>query len=165
MSGGLLRSATLAAASALITAAGHVAGGGALPDLGLLVVLVPLLAGAFGSVAQRSRTLAGLVATLGAGQFVLHHLLVFLHAGHTGDGPMLGMHASATLVIAVMLRQADAAWAAIGAALARILPRRMAPLPAGRPLPPLVGAGSAVPARIARLLAVADARRGPPVGC
>lgn len=42
---GLLRGTVLAAMSTLLTSMGHVAGGGFLPDIAVLVVLLPLLAG------------------------------------------------------------------------------------------------------------------------
>ena len=48
-----LRGAALAVLSTLLTAVGHVAGGGTVPDLALLVVLFPLLGGVFISVAER----------------------------------------------------------------------------------------------------------------
>ena len=156
MSGGsagghrLLRSAALAVLSTLLTAVGHVAGGGTVPDLALLVVLFPLLAGAFVTVAEHCRGVVGMIATLGAGQLALHLLMVLLHPmDHLAEpvvspGPgMLGLHAAVTLVIAGVLRYADAAAA---------LPTRAVP-------------GPAVPARIARALAVTHVRRGPPVGC
>jgi hypothetical protein len=178
MSGGsagghrLLRSAALAMLSTLLTAVGHVAGGGTVPDLALLVVLFPLLAGAFVTVAEHCRGVVGMIATLGAGQLALHLLMVLLHPmDHLAEpvvspGPgMLGLHAAVTLVIAGVLRYADAAAAELGAALRRVVPRRLRPLPADRPLPTRAVPGPAVPARIARGLAVTHVRRGPPVGC
>ena len=147
MSGGsagghrLLRSAALAVLSTLLTAVGHVAGGGTVPDLALLVVLFPLLAGAFVTVAEHCRGVVGMIATLGAGQRALHLLLVLLHPmDHLAEpvvSPGPGM----------------------------LVPRRLRPLPADRPLPTRAVPGPAVPARIARALAVTHVRRGPPVGC
>jgi hypothetical protein len=169
---GLLRAAALAALSALLTAVGHVAGGGSVPGLAILVVLLPLLAGAFVTIAQRCRGAVGTVAVLAAGQVTLHELMVLLHPAHQVAEPavppgaaMLGMHAAVTLVTAVVLRNADRAVAGLLAALRRALPRRLAPPPADRPLPTRAVPGPAVIARLARALAVADVRRGPPVGC
>lgn len=162
----------LAALSAVLTAVGHVAGGGAVPDLAVLVVLAPLLAGGFVGVAERCRSAAGTVGTLAAGQFALHHLMVLLHPAHQpGDSPapsgaaMIGMHAAVTLVTAIALRHADDAVAAVLAALRRTVPRRLVPPPAEGPLPTLTVPGPAVPARLARALAGAHVRRGPPLGC
>jgi hypothetical protein len=165
-----VRGIALAAFSGLLTAVGHLAGGGALGDLGLLVVLLPLLAGVFVSLAERSRGPLGTVAVLGAGQLVLHYLMVLLHPAQDGPvslgGPsMLVMHAAVTLISAAGLRHADAAVVATARALRRIVPRRVAPLPADRPLQLLAVPGPGLPARLARVLLSAHARRGPPVGC
>lgn len=172
----------LAAFSGLLTAVGHVAGGGTLGDLGLLVVLLPLLAGLFVSLAEFSRGPLGTVAVLGAGQLVLHYLMVLMHPvqdvqgslaglsvssvpGMLSGSSMLLMHAVVTLISAVGLRYADAAVVAMARALRRILPCRVTPLPADRPLPALAVPGPGLPARLARVMLAARARRGPPVGC
>jgi hypothetical protein len=172
--GGLrpLRGAALAVLSTLLTAVGHMAGGGTVPELSLLVVLFPLLAAAFVTVAERARSAVAVIAALGAGQLVMHLLMVLLHpmdhvatpVVSSGAG-MLGLHAAVTLCIAGVLRHADAAGAGLVAALRRVVPRRLSPLPADRPLPIRPVPGPAVPARLARALAVAHVRRGPPVGC
>lgn len=169
---GLPRGAALAALSALLTAVGHVAGGGALPDLAVLVVLLPLLAGVFVTLATWSRSGLGMIATLGAGQLTLHQLMALLQPAHhamdpavpTGPG-MLAMHVAGTLVTALALRHADHAMVALGAALRRVVPRRLHPPPATRPLPTRAAPGPAVSLRLARALAVAHIRRGPPVRC
>jgi hypothetical protein len=167
---GHLRGAVLATLSALLTAVGHTAGGGGVPDLGVLVVLLPLLAGLFTTAAGRCRGALGTVAVLGAGQFVLHNLMELLHPAHGAvpalDGrQMVVMHAVATIVIAVSLRFADRALAGLEAALRRVVRRRLDPLPAHRPLPVFTVPDLDLPARLARALAAAHVRRGPPVGC
>ncbi len=160
------RGIALAAFSGLLTAVGHVAGGGSLGDLGLLVVLVPLLAGVFVSLAERSRGPLGTVAVLGGGQVALHYLMVVLHPPAMPVGrSMLLMHAVVTLVSAVGLRYADAAVEVAARALRRILPRRPAVLPADRPLRTLAVPGPGRVARPAQVLLGAYARRGPPVRC
>jgi hypothetical protein len=68
-----------------------------------------------------------------------------------------------TLGTAVAVRYADAAVLAVAAVLRRVLPRRLTPPPADRPLPTRPVAPLHLPARRARRLAVADVRRGPPV--
>ncbi|GAA5126726.1 hypothetical protein GCM10023320_43020 [Pseudonocardia adelaidensis] len=160
----MLRGAVLAGLSALLAAAGHAAGGGTVPDLVALVPVLPLLAWAFTGLASRRRSLVGTVAVLAVGQFVLHTTIELLHPAHTGS-TMLAMHAVATVVTAVALRHADRGAAALVAALRRVLPRRLLPLPADRPLRVFAVPGPAVPARLTRAFVVAHARRGPPVTC
>ena len=160
----MLRGAVLAGLSALLAAAGHAAGGGTVPDLAVLVPVLPLLAWVFTGAASRCRGLAGTVGVLAVGQFVLHNAIGLLHPSHTGS-TMLVMHAVATVVTALAMRHADRGAAALMAALRRVLPRRLVPPPADRPLPVLAVPGPAVPARLARAFAVAHARRGPPVTC
>jgi hypothetical protein len=169
---GHLRGAVLAALCTLIAAVGHTAGGGSVPDLGVLVVLSPLLAGMFTAVAQRCHGPAGTIAVLGAGQLALHHLMELLHPAHHMTEPavpagwrMVAMHAVATLVTAVALRYTDRALSGLTAALRRVVRRRLAPLPADRPLLVLATPDLALPARLARALAAANITRGPPVGC
>jgi hypothetical protein len=169
---GVLRGWALAGLSTLLTAVGHRAGGGTLPDLTVLVVLFPLLAALCTTVAQRCRHLPWTVAVLGAGQLGLHQFMELLHPTHPAAGmalapgvQMVAMHAIATLVTAVALQHADRAVTGLVAALRRVLPRRLNPPPADRPLPVLAVPGPAVPARLARAFAVAHSRRGPPVEC
>jgi hypothetical protein len=163
----LLRGVVTATLSTLLIAVGHVLAGGAVPDLTVLVVLFPLLTTVLVGVADRCRSTAASVATLGAGQYALHIVLGMLHS-HPADAAdpvaMVAGHAVATLVVAVFLRHADQALVAAGDALRRVLPRRPFVPPADGPLRPLRVAG---PARALRSLTLAavPARRGPPVGC
>lgn len=168
----MLRGAVVTGLTALLTAAGHAAGGGELPDLAVLAVLLPLLAWAVTGVASRCRGLPGTVGVLAAGQVALHHALELLHPAHepaqdalAPGTPMPAMHAVATVLTALALRHADRGTAALVAALRRVLPRRLLPLPADRPLAVLAVPASTVPAMLARAFAVARPRRGPPVGC
>jgi hypothetical protein len=172
----MLRGAVLAALTAVLTVAGHLAGGGTAPDLSVLVVLLPLAAGVFATVAERSRSGWGTLLVLGVGQLVLHRLIEVLapvHLAHHAAPPdtsagaawMLVMHALATLLTAAALRFADRGIAAVAAVLRRVVPRRLRPLAADRPLATLVTPGAAVTLRLAAALASAHLRRGPPVGC
>lgn len=160
----MLRGAVLAGLSALLAAVGHAAGGGTVADLSVLVPVLPLLAWAFTTPASRCRTLAGTIAVLAVGQFVLHSAIELLHATHAGPA-MLAMHAVATVVTAVALRHADRGAAALVAALRRVLPRRLPPPAADRPLRVLALPAPAEPALLTRAHVVAHARRGPPVTC
>ncbi|GAA0929731.1 hypothetical protein GCM10009559_16650 [Pseudonocardia zijingensis] len=160
----MFRGAVLAGLSALLAAVGHAAGGGEVPELAALVPGLPLLAWAFTGTASRCRGPVATVAVLAVGQFVLHSTLELVHPSHPGPS-MLATHAAATLVTAYALRHADRGVEALAAALRRVLPRRVTPPPADRPLPVLAVPGPAVPARLARAFVVAHARRGPPVTC
>ena len=164
MSRARLRGVTLTLLVALLTTIGHAGAGGSLPDLSLLVVVLPLLGGAFVALAERTRSFPGTVAVLGSGQLVLHATLSALHPmAADGERPMLLVHVLITLVTAVAVRYADAAVLAVAAVLRRVLPRRLTPPPADRPLPTRPVAPLHLPARRARRLAVAHVRRGPPV--
>lgn len=160
----MLRGAVLAGLSALLAAAGHAAAGGTLPDLAVLLPVLPLLAWTFTGAASRCHGLVGTLAVLAVGQFVLHNAIELLHPSHAGPS-MLTVHAAATVVTALAVRHADRGAAALTAALGRVLPRRLVPPPADRPLRTLAVPGPALPAQIARAFAVAHARRGPPVAC
>jgi hypothetical protein len=159
-----LRGVTLTLLVALLTASAHIAAGGGLPDLSLLVIVLPLLGAAFVAVAERTRSFPATVAVLATGQLVLHATLAALHPmAADADRPMLVAHVLVTFVAAVAVRHADAAVLAIAAVLRRVVPRRLTPPPADRPLPPRPVPPLDLPARRARRLAVADVRRGPPV--
>ncbi|SDF54613.1 hypothetical protein [Pseudonocardia oroxyli] len=121
------RGLALVSLTALLSALGHLAGGGTLPDLGLLLVLLPLLALVVTSLAERIRGRFAVLGTLGAGQLVLHELLVLFGHDHAGpvDAPrMLAMHAVATVLSGLLLAHVDALLAAVGHALRRVVPRR-----------------------------------------
>jgi hypothetical protein len=169
--GSVVRGSALATLSAVLTAAGHVAGGGTLGDLTLLVVLLPLLAVAFTSAAGACRSAVGAMLVLGAGQVVLHQAMVLLHPPHVtgsaalGTAAMVAMHAAVTLVTALALRCADRGVSALVAVVRRVLPRRLSPLPVARS-PRLVVLPVPVRGRVrASLLAASVLRRGPPVTC
>src|SRR5919112_640122 len=124
----LLRGLVTAGLSTLLIAVGHVLGGGAVPDLAVLLVLFPLLTGAIVGLADRCRSTSATLATLAGGQYALHVLLGLLHPHEAATGPsavtMFALHAVATLVVAVLLRHADRAVLAAGSALRPVLARR-----------------------------------------
>lgn len=164
----LLRGLVTAGLSTLLIAVGHVVGGGAVPDLAVLVVLFPLLTGAVVGLADRCRNTPTTLAVLGGGQYALHVLLALLHPHAATAGSrastMFLLHALATVVVTVLLRHADRALAAAAAALRRVLPRRPYVPPADAPLPQRRPAGPAARRRPA-LGSLLPTRRGPPVGC
>jgi hypothetical protein len=165
-----LRGGVLVGLTALLTTAGHLAGGGTLPDLALLVVLLPALAWPVVALADRCRGPVATVAVLGGGQLLLHELLSTSHAHHASapepDGPsMLATHAVATLLTAAVLRFADRGLAAVSHALRRVVQRRPVPLVVDRPLAVLALPGADIPSTACRVLAATHVRRGPPVCC
>lgn len=163
----------LAFCSAALAVAAHGTAGGELSDSALTALLATVLAWGGTALARRGGFLT-VVATLGAIQFAQHLLLTEVAAhGHEPAGPpvngwvMFATHAVATLLTAAMLLRADAAFAAVHAALAWLVGRLQALCPA----PPESGAvrtvPSSVPARPGVLLEVllrqVRPRRGPPV--
>jgi hypothetical protein len=162
-----VRGTVLAALVTLLTATGHVAGGGSLADLSPLAVLVPLLAQVLVAAADRCRGLPAVLVALGSGQLALHHLLVVLtahdSAGADTGSAMLAAHAVATLATAVVVNHADATLAALLAASRRLLPRRptVAAVDVAPPVRPVPSAD--VPLVAGPALLAAHARRGPPI--
>ncbi|HWN32483.1 MAG TPA: hypothetical protein VNP03_07055 [Pseudonocardia sp.] len=125
----------LAAASVcgLLTYSGHRAAGGAMPDLGLLLVLTLLLAGFLTTLADRRRGPLAILAMVGGSQLALHGLLQLLAASHAdpttalppplgGSLSMLGAHALATVLTSAVLAGAEDAVFTVAHALARVLP-------------------------------------------
>jgi hypothetical protein len=166
-----VRGSILAALATLLTATGHVVGGGSLVGLSPLAVLVPMLATVLVAVAERCRGVAATLLALGAGQVALHYLMVVLTVhGHRAPGTfstvaMVVGHAVATLAIAVVLAHADAATAALLGALRRIRLRRprTGVVDVAPPVCPVPDA--AVPLLAGLVTLAAHARRGPPVTC
>ncbi|WP_454042026.1 hypothetical protein [Cellulosimicrobium sp. Marseille-Q8652] len=149
------RALLLAVAVVALSLVSHDVAGGAAPGAVPLVVLTALAAVAVRPLTRREVGLPRLLSLLGLGQVVLH--LVFERcaamsptaapAPHGHDDPgqvlsMLGAHALATLVLAVVLRYGDAClWRLWSWLSGRRIP--------GRPRPVVVGA--AVPLTSARL--------------
>jgi hypothetical protein len=165
------RGAAVAVLCSVLTAVGHVAGGGTLPDLSILLILLPMLATVSVSTAGACRSAVGSVASLAVGQIALHEAMTLLHPMQERGPALLGscemfvMHAAVTLVTALALRHADAAVSALAEHIARVLPRRLAPPPAQRPLRACPVPATDVPTRLALALATTAPRRGPPVSC
>jgi hypothetical protein len=162
-----LRGGLLVGLAALLSAVGHLAGGGSPPDLALLAVLAPALAWPVVAVADRCRGTAATVAVLGGGQLLLHELLTATaHAHHQADGPaMPAMHALVTAATAAGLRFADRGAAAVAAALRRVVPRRSPAPRVDRPLPVLAVPDTAASVLGSGFLAATHVRRGPPACC
>ena len=175
----------LAAASvcALLTYCGHLAAGGAAPDLGLLAVLGLLLAGFLITLADRRRGPLAMLILVGGSQLALHGLLQLLSSSHlahaspsgnsvtgtaalVGTHPllMLGAHALATVITSAMLAGAEDAVFTVAAALARAVPLMVAPPPA-TPSPPTTPVTGPLDRRLRGVLGRRlHLRRGPPPG-
>lgn len=176
------RGLSAASVCALLTYGGHRAAGGALPDLGLLIVLALLLAGFLITLADRRRGPLAILVLVGGSQLALHGLLQLLGGSHEhtasagSPGPhavpalmpvlMFGAHALATVITAAVLAGAEAAVFTVAHALARVLPLSLSmprtPEPPGRP-------GVVTGPLDARLRGVLGRRlhlrRGPPPRC
>ncbi|MFC5996164.1 hypothetical protein ACFQE5_18325 [Pseudonocardia hispaniensis] len=154
--------------STLLTAVGHVVAGGSLPDLALLVVLFPLLVSLVTGLADACRSVLGMLLVLGGGQLFMHEVMqVLAHPHPAGSATitwpvMLAMHAGATLVTGALIRDADRALLALFAALLRVLPRRLVPPPADRPLRTLPVPEPAAVGRCARAALGPLVLRAPP---
>lgn len=137
----------------LLSFTGHVQAGGDCPDLGLLVVLGLLLTGLLVTLADRRRGPLAILGLVGGSQLALHALLQLLSPAHpaapmhplaagagmhsslmagAGMHPLLmfGAHALASVVTAAILAGAEAGVFTVAAAMARVLPRPPARLPA-----------------------------------
>jgi hypothetical protein len=163
------RAALVAGALALLTLAGHTAGGGRIDPLGLALVSLLSVGLAVATSAGRS-SLPRLLALLVAGQALLHLVLTFTagHAAHSAGHPstaaMVGGHVLAAGAAAVLVSHADgllARWIAFVSAV--IGPRvRPALQPAGAapaPIAPVPHSPSHLNALLHQVV-----RRGPPAG-
>ncbi|SHE65293.1 hypothetical protein SAMN05444320_101681 [Streptoalloteichus hindustanus] len=165
----MARGAALALSSATLAVAAHAAAGGSVPDTGLAAVLTVLMAGAGTAMADRRRSAPAILAALGGSQVLLHVLLQALagHGAHhapPGFDPsrMVATHVVATLLTAALLVGAERAVFAVAAALAMLLPRRLAPPPAWAPLRLASVPIGTVPLPLDVLLRRVHTRRGPP---
>jgi hypothetical protein len=164
----------------LLAISGHAAAGGAAPDLGLAAVLFVLLAGLFVALADQRAGPGAVLALVGAGQLGIHVLLQALSvhdfhslapdhlagpAGGAGIDPvtMTAAHVGATVLTGWLLATADRALFMVAAAWARMVRRRVAPLPARRPLLLAAAAPGVIRGDFGLRLAQVATRRGPPV--
>ncbi len=176
----MARGLVAATVCTLLSVCGHVAAGGALPDLGLTAVLALLLAGFLVTLADRRRGPLAITLLVGGSQLALHGLLQVLGGPHEhaaaplGAAPlgpaainpwlMTAAHTVAALLAAAVLTGAENTVFAVAAALARSLPRPPAALPC--PTPATVPGTVVVVPCTGRLRGVLGhrlhSRRGPP---
>ena len=162
----------LASCSAALAVAAHGSAGGDLSDSALTVLLTAVLAWGGVALARRGGFVT-LVGALGTTQLAQHLLLTEIAHGHELMPPpvdgwvMFAAHAVATLLTALLLLRADAALAAVRAAVAWVVGRLQALCPAPPEGKTLDVVRTSVLARPGTFLEVllrrVSPRRGPPV--
>lgn len=153
--------------TAVLSVAAHASAGGAVPS-GAAATQLAILAITIGALAASVRSAAGfrtLVALLATGQLVAH--LVLTMAGHVHGqvgavttAAMLGAHAAAVALGAVLIASGVYLWAVLSHVRRGMSVSPHVPVPA-QAAP--VGSGADQPLRSALLLAVSVSHRGPPV--
>jgi hypothetical protein len=167
------RGVVLAGTSAALAIAAHAVALGGLPDAGLTLLCMAVVAAAGMVLAGRRRSIWAILAVLGAAQLVMHVLMsldMTDMAGMAGSGlpyngaTMLLAHTVAVVVTAAMLFHADDAMFFVASVIARLVPTIViAPPPAPGVPARLRPARAPVVRAAAALLCRANARRGPPV--
>lgn len=172
---GTARGVLAAALCVPLSVFGHAGAGGALPDLGLLLVLVAPLTGLLIAVARRHRGPLAILVTLAGAQLGLHGLLQLLgthhHASPSDPVLMAGAHALVTMLTALVMAGAESGAGAVAGAL-RWLLARVQPMPltwsatcADRPIGALVVRAGPPHTRLRDAAFRWHRRRGPPARC
>lgn len=163
------RATLVAGALAVLTLAGHTAGGGGVDTLGLTLVALLSVGLAVATTVGRS-SLPRLLAVMVAGQALLHLVLTFTagHAAHSAPHVsttgMVGAHVLAGVAAALLVRHADGVMARWVAFVTAVVGPRV------RPAVAAPGSTSTAVAPAARSLLRLDVllhqvvRRGPPAG-
>ncbi len=145
--------------------AAHGAAGAAAPDAAgalLLLGLAAVLAAAATSLPWLSSTAMGLLSLLGAGQLA-GHLVLGVSAHHPGaiDASMVAAHVTAVAGCAGLIALAEQIGPRCSAALSRVLPQLVTPIPVvtSQPWRPIC---VDVPKQRSAVLAASVGRRGPP---
>ena len=159
-----VRAGTFTVLAGQICVAGHVLGGGDVPDLALVVVLCAMLYPVMSGIARAQRGFGSWLAAMAVAQLVFHLALSLGAHASVGSDPqpwrMLAFHAIAAVVAASLLAAGDRLLFEIASWLRRLRPSAPVPLPAVGRLWTVVAA-PASPTDDIRLLATP--RRGPPV--
>jgi hypothetical protein len=122
-----LRGSLVGATSTTVTVAAHGLGGASLPATSavLLLVAISAMVGAVASSsADAQRRLPVIASFLGAGQLIGHYVLAFASGHHHGahwSTPMILAHAAAALLVAALICSAERSFAAVTAALWRLV--------------------------------------------
>jgi len=131
-----LRGAALALTSATLTIAAHGLGGGELSEFIHALPLVVLIAFAAASLADKRTGKLSVIAGLGTAQLAQHLLLSWVNHEHTNTltGKMLVAHLVAATLTGILLFHAENALFRLFAAVTRLIPRRLTPLPVTKPM-------------------------------
>lgn len=164
------RGSLLAVTSATLSVTAHFMADGELADPALTVLLTGLVGWVATALAGKARGPVATLALLGAGQVVMHLVLVTLAghdmygmAGRTGGFSMLAAHAVATLVTALLVAKADAMLLAVLSALRAILPWLLPALPVPAAATVAMPARTDAPPHLVGVdLRRIHGRRGPP---
>ncbi len=160
-----LRGAVLALTSAALTIAAHGVGGGELSEFIHAVPLVVLIAFAAASLADKRTGKLSVMAGLATAQLAQHLLLTWVNHEHTGtlSWQMSGAHLVAAALTGLLLFHAENALFRLFAAVTRLIPRRLTPLPVLTPVRTFTSTPYLRRAHAAEL-SRAHGRRGPPCG-
>lgn len=160
-----LRGAALAVTSATLTIAAHGLGGGELSEFIHALPLVVLIAFAAASLADRRTGRISVIAGLGTAQLAQHLLLTWVNHEHnnTLTAQMFVAHLVAATLTGLLLFHAENALFRLFAAVSRLIPRRLTPLPVTRPVRTFTSTPHVKQAHETRLRR-ANGRRGPPGG-
>ncbi|MGI5503776.1 hypothetical protein [Lentzea sp. CA-135723] len=159
------RGAALALTSAALTITAHGLGGGELSEFIHALPLVVLIAFAASSLADKRSGKLSVIAGLGTAQLAQHLLLTWVNHEHTNTltGQMFVAHLVAATLTGILLFHAENALFRLFAAVRRLIPRRLTPLPVTTPARTFTGTPHVRSAHQLDLVR-ANRRRGPPIG-
>ncbi|SFR17007.1 hypothetical protein SAMN04488564_104489 [Lentzea waywayandensis] len=131
-----LRGAALALTSAALTITAHGLGGGEVSEFIHALPLVVLIAFAAASLADKRTGRLSVIAGLGTAQLAQHLLLTWVNHEHTNTltGQMFVAHLMAATLTGLLLFHAENALFRLFAAVTRLIPRRLTPLPVTTPM-------------------------------
>lgn len=131
-----LRGGALALTSAALTITAHGLGGGELSQFTHALPLVVLIGFAASSLADKRSGKLSLMAGLVTAQLAQHLLLTWVAHEHTTTltPQMVAAHLVAATATGWLLFHAESALFRLVAAVSRLVPRQLAPLPATRPV-------------------------------
>ncbi|MEV6716545.1 hypothetical protein AB0M48_31430 [Lentzea sp. NPDC051208] len=158
-----LRGAALALTSAALTITAHGLGGGEISEFIHALPLVALIALAAASLADKRTGKLSVIAGLGTAQLAQHLLLTWVNHEHnnTLTGQMFVAHLVAATLTGILLFHAENALFRLIAAVTRLIPRRLTPLPVTTPARTFTSTPYVQNARHLELSRV-NGRRGPP---
>lgn len=131
------RCAAVGVVTGALAVLAHTSADGHLPDAGLAFSLVALLTWACTGFARHELTPGRLLVLIGGGQLAMHLMMALASTRHEHDADpsrMVASHVVATVLTVVVLAVAERTVLSLARAVASVLPRRLAPLPATAPL-------------------------------